>query len=671
MCLMDQIPSECQALTVSNTRLGLTAAAFKLTCNGVLRRFLRRQRLCPICDQFIFESSFVEFAESSQVSRLLDRRTVITVGITSSDSSSPLPDTLLLGSYKLKELLQRHPAAWRQSPPAGMRLNKLLALESVKLSVVSVEWQQLRVEVLNGPVYHLQLLAPEGLERLVFSMWVELVRRLCDGTPEGQKKAARPLEDTGPAQDNVILESKFAEVNEDGQTSSIYAGLAVVSVTIVSSETLPDLMFLGRPLQETERETGGWPEPRCASLHGRELTRCLPLKDLKLSVHSEERQLLKVELYTGLVHYLRLLAPPGRDEAVFEQWVQLVNRLKETTTGEEGETAEGVVTLAESPPEHKLDIETLHAFCDNVVFESDFREVSEDGQELSTGAAGASPLTILISSTNPFLPLPDLMLVGTAQGDSGQSGPPEEHGCRCHLQLTKRLSLSDVTLTVHSEGQQLLRMELTPQQVHYMKLLAPAKLEKVIFEQWVQLVKNLKGGNARAEKEQREEEGSLMERPPGYAVEMDTLHAFCQNALIESNFAEVTEDGCARHLDAGVPQVRVLITSSSPLRRMPDLMLVGVPKAGQEGDRHPKEAPHETAKLTRCLPLSEVQLSVRSVERRLLRVELRNGPVYHLRLLAAPELETSLFHHWVQVVRKLSHNRKQTGDGTWRLHAGH
>uniref|UniRef100_A0A8C4TID8 Golgi associated RAB2 interactor protein-like Rab2B-binding domain-containing protein n=1 Tax=Erpetoichthys calabaricus TaxID=27687 RepID=A0A8C4TID8_ERPCA len=146
MCLMDQIPSECPVLTVSNTRLGLTAAAFKLTCNGLLRKFLRRQRLCPICDQFIFESSFVEFAESSQVSRLLDRRTVITVGITSSDP----------------KLLQRHP---------------LLALESVKLYVVSAEWQQLRVEVLNGPVYHLQLLAPEGLERLVFSMWVELLRR--------------------------------------------------------------------------------------------------------------------------------------------------------------------------------------------------------------------------------------------------------------------------------------------------------------------------------------------------------------------------------------------------------------------------------------------------------------------------------------------------------------
>uniref|UniRef100_A0A8C4TB23 Golgi associated RAB2 interactor protein-like Rab2B-binding domain-containing protein n=1 Tax=Erpetoichthys calabaricus TaxID=27687 RepID=A0A8C4TB23_ERPCA len=229
MCLMDQIPSECPVLTVSNTRLGLTAAAFKLTCNGLLRKFLRRQRLCPICDQFIFESSFVEFAESSQVSRLLDRRTVITVGITSSDP----------------KLLQRHPA--------------------------------------------------------------------------------------------------------DGPAACIYAGLAVVSVTIVSSETLPDLMFLGRPLHETKGETGG----------------CLPLKDLKLSVHSEEMQLLKVELYTGLVHYLKLLAPPGRDEAVFKQWVQLVNRLKEMTTSEEGEMEEGVVTLAESPPEHELDNETLHAFCAN------------------------------------------------------------------------------------------------------------------------------------------------------------------------------------------------------------------------------------------------------------------------------------------------------------------
>ncbi|KAG2460809.1 protein FAM71B-like [Polypterus senegalus] len=336
-------------------------AALTLTCNGRLRRFLREQKLCPICDQFVFESDFIEVTEAGRRSISTDGTTVITVGIISSDSNLPLPDAMLVATYTTESSWAVGRAGLTEANegdrgmqeaagpgvPDGMRLKSLLALEAVKLSVLSTEWQQLKVELPNKLEYRLQLLVPEGLEKLVFNMWVALLNRLSDANPMEQKKVVSPPEDMVNAHENVILESKFAEVNEDGQTSSIRASLPVVSVLVVSTNpflSMPDLMLVGLPTNgRQDREE---PESRCrpwedrSRYMGTELSRCLPFSEMKLSVYSEERQQLKVALSTGQVHYLRLLAAPHRREVLFDQWIQVVNKLNEVAPPEEEEEEE-------------------------------------------------------------------------------------------------------------------------------------------------------------------------------------------------------------------------------------------------------------------------------------------------------------------------------------------
>uniref|UniRef100_A0A8C4TAW6 Uncharacterized protein n=1 Tax=Erpetoichthys calabaricus TaxID=27687 RepID=A0A8C4TAW6_ERPCA len=158
---------------------------------GQLRRHLLviscegQQKLCPICDQFVFESDFIEVTEAGKRSISTGGTTVITVGIISSDSSLPLPDAMLVATYT-KE------SNWAS----------LLALEAVKLSVLSTEWQQLKVELPNKLEYRLQLLVPEGLEKLVFNMWVALLNRLSDANPLEQKKVVSPPEDMVNAHEN-------------------------------------------------------------------------------------------------------------------------------------------------------------------------------------------------------------------------------------------------------------------------------------------------------------------------------------------------------------------------------------------------------------------------------------------------------------------------------------
>ncbi|XP_051792180.1 uncharacterized protein LOC127530140 [Erpetoichthys calabaricus] len=336
-------------------------AALTLTCNGRLRRFLREQKLCPICDQFVFESDFIEVTEAGKRSISTGGTTVITVGIISSDSSLPLPDAMLVATYtkesnwavgrggitEADEGGRGRQEGAGPTVPDGMRLKSLLALEAVKLSVLSTEWQQLKVELPNKLEYRLQLLVPEGLEKLVFNMWVALLNRLSDANPLEQKKVVSPPEDMVNAHENVILESKFAEVNEDGQTSSIRASLPVVSVLVVSTNpflSMPDLMLVGLPTngrqdrEESESQCHQW-EDRSRYM-GTELSRCLPFSEMKLSVYSEERQQLKVALSTGQVHYLRLLAAPHRRELLFGQWIQVVNKLNEVAPPEEEEEEE-------------------------------------------------------------------------------------------------------------------------------------------------------------------------------------------------------------------------------------------------------------------------------------------------------------------------------------------
>uniref|UniRef100_A0A8C4SIK9 Golgi associated RAB2 interactor protein-like Rab2B-binding domain-containing protein n=1 Tax=Erpetoichthys calabaricus TaxID=27687 RepID=A0A8C4SIK9_ERPCA len=114
--------------------------------------------------------------------------------------------------------------------------------------------------------------------------------------------------------DNALLESDFAEVCEDGNALTTRAGVPHLTTLTMKKKKIGHL------------------------------TRRLPLSEVRLAVHSEERQQLKVELRTGHTHHLRLLAAAGNEKAVFEQWVRLVSRLGEGGTAQEPEDDESVCT---------------------------------------------------------------------------------------------------------------------------------------------------------------------------------------------------------------------------------------------------------------------------------------------------------------------------------------
>ncbi|KAG2464744.1 uncharacterized protein LOC120520061 [Polypterus senegalus] len=514
--------------------------ALKLTTDGKFRRFLREQRLRPFCD-FIFESDFLEITETGQLSSILGGLQVVTVGIASSEPAFPLLNAMLIARAAVEkdeddddeeEEEEEEEDEWRRKKSyrraARMELRRLIPLEAVSLSVLKEEQQQLRVELVTGRVYYLQLLAPTGLEKLVFDLWISFIKKLevpkvADETlGEIGRLAVRCSEDDQKTLHafcgNVILENNFVEVTRSGHFHS-QAGLSVVTLLVASTNPFlrkPEKLLVGRPVprvlgakddghlhrglrhlqSKCSTAKGGWH-------HFTEITRCLPLSDVKLTVHSEALRLLRLELRTGPVYYLRLLVAPGAAKDAFDLWVKLAIKLREMSPEEEKVRPCGQ-SLAERLL--SLDLEDpLHSLCDNALLESDFAEVREDGNALTT-RAGVPQLTVLVTSSNPFVQVPDLILVGIPY-DRHLATPTKKKkkishaACpgrkRCkhwNMELTRRLPLSEVRLAVHSEERQQLKVELRTGHTHHLRLLAAAGNEKAVFEQWVRLVSLLGEG---------------------------------------------------------------------------------------------------------------------------------------------------------------------------------
>uniref|UniRef100_A0A8C5K8Y7 Golgi associated RAB2 interactor 5A n=1 Tax=Jaculus jaculus TaxID=51337 RepID=A0A8C5K8Y7_JACJA len=115
--------------------------------------------------------------------------------------------------------------------------------------------------------------------------------------------------------DFPIFESNFVQVTRLGEVANkVTMGVAASSPAL----ELPDLLLLAGP----DKENG------CLQLLG-----LFPLQYVKLFVHDENRQQLKVKFTTGRAFYLQLRAHPESRESEFGQWVRLLYRLRFGSAG--------------------------------------------------------------------------------------------------------------------------------------------------------------------------------------------------------------------------------------------------------------------------------------------------------------------------------------------------
>ncbi|GAB5583511.1 protein FAM71A [Prionailurus iriomotensis] len=131
-----------------------------------------------------------------------------------------------------------------------------------------------------------------------------------------------------------IFESDFIQITKRGEVIDVHNRVRMVTVGIASTSPilpLPDVMLLARPATGCE-EHGG--RGQATKGKGRkatktlELTRLLPLKFVRISIHNREKQQLRLKFATGRSCYLQLCPALDTREDLFTYWEKLVYLLR-------------------------------------------------------------------------------------------------------------------------------------------------------------------------------------------------------------------------------------------------------------------------------------------------------------------------------------------------------
>ncbi|XP_044097011.1 protein FAM71B [Neovison vison] len=131
-----------------------------------------------------------------------------------------------------------------------------------------------------------------------------------------------------------MFESDFIQISKKGEVIDVHNRVRMVTVGIASTSPilpLPDVMLLARPTKICEEHvrhaqtTKGRGRKPTKTL---ELTRLLPLKFVKISIHDREKQQLRLKLATGRTFYLQLCPSSDAREDLFCYWEKLVYLLR-------------------------------------------------------------------------------------------------------------------------------------------------------------------------------------------------------------------------------------------------------------------------------------------------------------------------------------------------------
>ncbi|XP_067392516.1 LOW QUALITY PROTEIN: Golgi-associated RAB2 interactor protein 1A-like [Emydura macquarii macquarii] len=125
---------------------------------------------------------------------------------------------------------------------------------------------------------------------------------------------------------SAVFESNFIQVTKQGNWVDIHNTPTLVTLGVTSSEPclpLPNVLLIARLAglgENPPARAGQLQEPSVA------LSRLLPLRHVRLSVQDSSRRLLRVQVVTGKVYYLRL--HQEHPDVVFALWSRLADILQ-------------------------------------------------------------------------------------------------------------------------------------------------------------------------------------------------------------------------------------------------------------------------------------------------------------------------------------------------------
>ncbi|XP_012781832.1 Golgi-associated RAB2 interactor protein 6 [Ochotona princeps] len=131
-----------------------------------------------------------------------------------------------------------------------------------------------------------------------------------------------------------MFESDFIQISKRGEMVDVHNRPQMVTVGIVRTSpclTLPDVMLLARQVPISDEHAKYNPKSKekiIKSTQTLELTRLLPLKFVKITIHNSNKKQLRLKLATGHSFYLQLCPPADVRDDLFVHWENLVHILR-------------------------------------------------------------------------------------------------------------------------------------------------------------------------------------------------------------------------------------------------------------------------------------------------------------------------------------------------------
>ncbi|XP_020860497.1 Golgi-associated RAB2 interactor protein 2 isoform X1 [Phascolarctos cinereus] len=149
-----------------------------------------------------------------------------------------------------------------------------------------------------------------------------------------------------PFTSTLILESNFIQVNRRGESVYLHNRANWVTVGICASRpnlNFPNVMLLAHLVSNSKKDNKPTSDDFLSPTSEVQLvlSRALPLQLVTISVHDAPKMCLKVKLVSGRAYYLQLCAPSHKQDALFQQWTELISLLKSTIKSQKATTFTG------------------------------------------------------------------------------------------------------------------------------------------------------------------------------------------------------------------------------------------------------------------------------------------------------------------------------------------
>ncbi|KAJ7341354.1 hypothetical protein JRQ81_005354 [Phrynocephalus forsythii] len=148
-------------------KLGFSSLA-QMSINTVLQKYLRRGEFPAFKSIAMFESTFVQVTRRGRQVFFHNHGNEAVIGITSTNVKLPLPNLMIIARPVVNQV------SWRP-PGEELALTRIIPLKFVRLSIHDLEKQLIKIKLINGRSYYLQLHPSTEEKDEQFQRWMTLI----------------------------------------------------------------------------------------------------------------------------------------------------------------------------------------------------------------------------------------------------------------------------------------------------------------------------------------------------------------------------------------------------------------------------------------------------------------------------------------------------------------